>query len=324
MTPTQTSLWQQIYKPKTAELLSKKQEKVKARLEKWKAHPNRLKFIFGIFVLFPVLFVGSLILFETWRTILFEVLTSDDDGNGIFALFLIFMPAIAYYGYIKKTQVDALKMFVAEKMGWQYDPNEDRSDWQNMRNIFPKLFEQGNTAQDLQDQFWGMVEDTPFWSGIFHYGVETRDSKGRKHTTHHYKYFYAFPLPQVVKHQLYLKPEQKFLGFGKDIDTESVKFNKMFQVEFDEDTPERQMNIVKTLSPSVLIRLTDIGDSYGKYSLLIRGDTVIFLFDGKMLRKMKTNFILKGVQLDPRDQARIEAQMKQMISAARELFPFLK
>ena len=56
--------------------------------------------------------------------------------------------------------------------------------------------------------------------------------------------------------------------------------------------------------------------------IYFRNDTVLFLFDGRLLPKMKTNFF-RRVDLDPRDQEFIEKRINKILKISQEMIKYL-
>jgi hypothetical protein len=320
------NIWERLMAvlKETAHNLKERQTKVTKRFEAWKANPKALKMKFWLCVsitaIFWILF-GSVTTFQSF--VLAIAASGDGDGSGIF--FAPFAPPFFYWLYIKHTQIDVIKMLIAEKFQWQYDPDHQPEIWRLAAQELPEVFNKGNTGQYIEDQFWGNYKDQEFWSGVFHY--ETR--RGRNSNSRTDEHFFALKLRKPLNNRFLLKPETMGTRFSnffskKDIDTESVEFNKMFQVSYTGEKAERQLDIVKNLSPSILTRLTDLVKRYDKTTVLFTNDIAIFSFKKRLVKSMKTNFILKDVKLDPRDQEFIEEKMNLILEITRELLIYLR
>ncbi len=256
---------------------------------------------------------------------------SIDDGNGIFLFLLPFVPPVIYIGWVFKLQRDLIKMLIAQQEGWVYSPNERPNRWSKLVKKYPELLQKGDTDRNFQDEFWGMTEyqgkPVHFWSGIFEYVTESRDSKGRRSRTTHRQNVFAIQLRKKLQTDFRLVPEH----FGhrllhwfrrKEIDTESTAFNKAFAVYYNGEKVEKQLEIIKTLSPSVQMRLLQMRESFGKFSLQFRDDAVVIVFPGRLLKWMKTNFF-RQVAVDVRDKEKLRNRLKSVLDISGDIIRFL-
>ncbi len=254
-----------------------------------------------------------------------------DEGNGIFLLILPFVPAAVYIGKVFKLQRDLIKMLIAQKEGWIYSPSERAERWQMLVKKFPELFQKGNASRNFQDEFWGTTEyrgkPVHFWSGIFEYVVESTDSKGRRNRTTYRNNAFALQLRKQLKTDFRLAPEHigmRILNFfrRKEIDTESAEFNQSFAVFYNGSKVDNQLEIVKTLSPSVQVRLLQMKERFGKFSLQFRDDTVMIVFPGRLLKRMKTNFF-RQVAVDERDKEQLKDRLASVLDISSDILRFL-
>jgi hypothetical protein len=304
-------------------------EKIRKKHEEYKQNPNiprRNLFLFSlpgiITILLVIVFPGII---ETLAGI-------SEDGDGVMLLLVPFLPIFWYWRMIHKLQRDLVKMIIADDRGWMYSPDERRNRWMNLSKAYPEIFRKGNKDQNFQDEFWGTFEGkrqtVHFWSGIFEYTTESGSGKNRRKVTKR-KTAVALRLNKKLKSDFRLEPNgfgasiKNFFRGDKNIRTESSEFNKYFSVYYNGKKMQKQLEIVKTLSPSVQVRILEMTKKEGKFALQFRGETVIFVLNGKLLQKMKTNFFFKGVQLDPRDQKAIEDRLNTMLDISSDIVPFL-
>ncbi len=254
-----------------------------------------------------------------------------DDGNGIFLFLMPFLPATIYVGYVFSLQRDIIKMLIAQEENWIYSPSERPERWQVLVKKYPELFRKGNTGQNFQDEFWGTTEyhgkSVQFWAAIFEYVVESTDSKGRKNRSTHRKNVFAIKLHKRLTSDFRLEPEHlgiRMLNFfrKKEIDTESAAFNKTFAVFYNGSKVEKQLEIVKTLSPSVQVRLLEMKEQFGRFTLQFRDDAIVIAFPGRMMRWMKTNFFLR-VAVDDRDKAALRERLRSVLDISGDILRFL-
>lgn len=302
-------------------------EKLKKVFERYKASPRtplRNLLLLSIPILLEVILIY---LFPE----IISILASGDDGDGLYVLFMPFMPALWYIYKIYKLQRDLVKMIIADENNWIYSPSERRERWNKLLNIYPEFLQKGNENQNIQDEFWGKFDgdkqDTDFWSGVFEYTVVTRGSKGRKNRTKHYKTLFALKLNKKLSADFRLEPEtsiNRFFSFlrKKEINTESAKFNKFFAFYYNGEKADKEIEIIKILSPAVQVRLLDLVNQDSKFGIMFRDETVFFMFSGKLIKKMHTNFF-KKVELDFRDQEVIQKRLHTMLEISSEIVPYL-
>lgn len=239
-----------------------------------------------------------------------------------------------YYGtlssYYKNLAVDLIKAQIAKDNHWLYDPEHDRDKWYLLSNTFPEIFRKGNKSQYVEDQFWGIFEknskQTNFNTGRFSYTIETGSGKNRSSTTYH-KYYYIFSIPKELQSRFHLYPEHigsKILNFftKKEINTESIEFNKTFAFSYNGKKDEKALNIVKTLSPAIQEKLVRLSQDKKDLNILFAKNAILFCFDGYLLTKPETNFE-KKLELDQKDKKVIDDQMNSLIEISTEMSRFL-
>jgi hypothetical protein len=220
---------------------------------------------------------------------------------------------------------------IANRQGWHYCPAESHERWLRFAEAYPEIFQKGNKDQNLQDEFWGITEGqghkADFWSGIFEYVIETEGDKGRKNRQTKHCNVFALRLSKVLKCDFCLRPES--LGAKirnwftrKEIDTESADFNRNFAVYYNGKKVEEELEIIKTLSPSVQMRLIEMKEQFGKFTLLFRRDVVLISFNGRLLKRMRTNFF-RQVAVDTRDSEALTERLKSVLEVSADIARFL-
>src|SRR3989338_5122526 len=101
-------------------------------------------------------------------------------------------------------------------------------------------------------------------------------------------------------------PEGAFIKFfnwfrKNEIETESAEFNSAFAVFYKGEKMERELDIIKVLSPAVQIKLLELKRSQGPFGIGFRGEVMFVVFRPNLFKKMRTNFF-KKTELDPRDE----------------------
>ena len=136
------------------ETIRKNAAEVEVKIEKLKKDPSQVnRHLSMIFML--GLLVCSVILYIFYIT---ELLFRKDGIQitiGIISIFITLFIAIkAYYLLLTK---DLIKLEIAKKKGWIYNPNHDSVKYQNLLKYFPETFTKGNQNKYIEDQFWGLT-----------------------------------------------------------------------------------------------------------------------------------------------------------------------
>jgi hypothetical protein len=251
---------------------------------------------------------------------------------------ILIIPTAIMYASLNRLGKDLIKLQIANENNWLYEPNQDPNLWQNYANQFPEIFKKGEKNQNLEDIFWGALKNGEnynyFVSGLFHYTTTSRDSKGRRHDTIHTNNFFAIKLPKKLNSRFYLYPENTFSKIGnfftkKEINTESIKFNKTFAFSYNGSKGEKALEIVKTLSPRVQEELLRFNDNnkkknsfHGGISVLFVDDIVLFSSSGPLISKLKTNF-LKSIVISLDDKEILSKQITEAINITSQMSKYL-
>jgi len=196
--------------------------------------------------------------------------------------------------------------------------------------ILPRNISKGNKSQYIEDQFWGTFEKnnkiTHFNAGRFSYTIESGGGKNH-HSTTYYKNYFIFAIPKDLKSRFHLYPENigsKINNFfsKKEINTESIEFNKVFAFSYNGKKDENALHIVKTLSPVIQEKLINLAKAKSDTQILFSHNTIIFYFNGYMLNKPQTN-LEKELKLAREDKENIENQMNYLIEISTEMSQYL-
>lgn len=286
--------------------------KLEERYDKYKQNPGRVRQIrnwlyVGAGVITVLLFLVG---FRDFRIIIF-----------------LFAGGFVFSMVQKSFAKDLIKLMVAKDLGWLYDPSSDARRWSQYAKVYPEIFHKGDRRQSLEDQFWGWSKSgkdmTWFTTGLFHYTTGYG-----KHSTSHTEHFFAFYLNNKVSARFHLYPENAFSKLGnffskKEINTESVEFNKTFAFQYDGKKGEHALNIVRTLSPAVQLKLLDLKKANGSVEILFSGNVAIFLFPGVFMNKLQSDF-MKSPHLHPDDKKFVTEKINNLISLARDLSKYIR
>lgn len=290
---------------------------IEAKFENLEKNPNQISKHYGFaWGFFAILFSIGLTI-----TILTGII-----HFVIFGFILGILPVGIVNQMYKKLGVDLVKLQIAKEKNWIYDPHKNSPKWRQLKDNFPEIFKKGNKNRYVEDQYWGDVKNTQFHMGLFSYTVETGSGKNKSSTTYHKNYF-AMKLEKPLKSRFFLYPENTFSKIGnfftkKEINTESIEFNKQFAFSYNGSKGEKAQEIVKTLSPAVQQELLDMNKKKGDFEVLFVNNCIVFLFDGKLLPKPKTNF-RKSLKVAKEDKQIIEKQINELITIGSKIYSYL-
>ena len=226
--------------------------------------------------------------------------------------------------YFKNLSRDLLKIQLASKNNWLYDPTPSHYKYQLLKSHYPEIFKKGNRSQRIDDQFWGVntirKKDYLFNSGMFYYSVK----KGKNSTTYTTHYLFI-KLQKKLNCEFLLSPEKKsiFNVFrSKEINTESEEFNKLFEFSYNGKKDEKALEIVKSLSPAVQLKLTELTKKKGPFNVLFSKSTILFLFNGALLPNMKTN-LFNSVEIKTNDAEKVEKEISLLIDLGASIAKYL-
>jgi len=321
-----TAVWDPLGKGPDLNIISRENARNQLIYNELKKNPGYVKKKFYQILLFSLLLGGGVIAL----TIIFAI-----DARLIFlGIFIAFSLPSAYHIKWKKIGKDLIKLQIAQSKGWIYNPSKNSMLWIEYAGIFREIFSKGDESQNFEDIFWGSVKKGlkthQFVAGNFEYYIVSRDSKGRKHRSKHEENFFIIHLPKDIKTRFFIYPENIFSKIGnfftkKEVNTESNKFNKTFAFKYNGSKDEKAMEIVKILSPRVqeeLIKLNESDKTRG-LNVLFSKNSVVFLFKGPMINKMKTDFIFKSTELHQDDVKFIEDRLDTLTDISTEIVKYL-
>ena len=231
------------------------------------------------------------------------------------------VPAFVYFFSVQTLEKQLALLAIAKKRGWLYRAKGDNGRWRTLKVIYPEIFAEGDHGQSVSDQFWGTLENTPFWMGHFTYSVQSGDS-----STTYLTSTYAFQLPkkrltdfQLIGHDIGTK-----IGnlFRHELTTEWNDFNRIFSIHY-KNAPGTadDVNVLSALNPIVQEKLVAFWRQCGRYKLSIRGDVFLVLFREAFDAKY-TNFF-RRVAVDERDLKKIEGRLEEIIQLSVDILPHL-
>ena len=214
---------------------------------------------------------------------------------GPFILIGTLIISVVAWGAVRGIKVDIAKYAIAKERGWLYDPGVNYEKGKLLSKEVSELFANGNKKY-AEDQLWGAVKTKksliPFYAGEYSY---SQGSGKNEHT--YYQHFFSFKLAKPLPVQFKLSPEHGSffgLGKGKEIDVESIAFNKKFAFYYKGSKEEQSPKILKILTPSVQVHLMELTKKKKGVAVLFKNNAVTFRFANKLLRMPKSKILRDG------------------------------
>lgn len=307
--------------------IRKNAAEVEVKIENLKKNPGQINknlsiiFVLGLLicsVIIYLFYISELLFRKNGLNFPFMIIS-------IFAS--IFMGVRAYYILLTK---DLVKLEIAKKKGWIYNPNHDQTKYESLIAYFPETFTKGNQNQYIEDQFWGLTlignNYHYFYTGVFYYEIVNGSGKNRKVTPYTTHYF-IFPLKKDINARFHLFPENAGSIITnwftkKEINLESNEFNKTFAFTYDGEKGKKAQEIVKTLTPIMQEKLINLYKQKGGCEILFARTAVVFLFENDILNNIKTDF-KKNSEINSDDLKEIDEKLTELIKISEEMSKYL-
>lgn len=226
---------------------------------------------------------------------------------GLIGMLLITL-GVAIPAGINRMKKDLIKYSIAKEQGWLYQPEVSGTKADALRNQYPEIFPNGNNKK-IEDQYWGKIGNTPFTSGTYEYTV----GSGKERHTYKDHYFIT-KTDKAIKHSFLLYPESVLSKFTnlftrKEINVESIAFNKAYAFSYDGKKGEKAQHIVNTISPSMQEKLVKLAKKKRGASVLFKKEAVIFRFSGALLTNMQSK-ITPQIRIDKEDVNKVKGYLE--------------
>lgn len=309
-----TTTWDPLGSIDSPEAIVAGNQKLTAKFLYYQKHPWQTRII-----MFLCALVSLAIAIAFYRTGKFSF-TNTSVVYYIFAL----VPMMLYYGVIQQLQRQLTDMAIAKECGWIFDSRQLKDKAKQLGVLFPELLacdkyrKPDLSSQTLRNQFWGTagINLTPFWLGEYQFSVGSG-----KNSALYLDVIYVVKLPHpatadfvLQSHKNYSKPTG-----DRDINTESIEFNKMFQIEYKGDRGLVGADIFQVLTPTAQEHLMDLRKATSGFTLIFRGDCMLIAFPGFLYSKY-TNFLRK-VAIDPRDITILTEKVRNVLQLAEDILP---
>jgi hypothetical protein len=248
----------------------------------------------------------------------------------LFNSFIIAFYGLAFIGlsvftsiiYLRSLSKDLIKLGIAKKENWIYDPDADITRAQKFIVKFPEIFKKGSRGHEVEDQFWGTYKGVEFHSGLYRYVISSGKNSRRIQT-----HYYAIKMKSPLKARFHLYPENIGSKIGnvftkKEISTESIAFNNAFAFSYDGKKEDKALDIVATLTPAVQQQLVDLKRNKRLREILFTKECIIFLFSGVLLQNLETN-LAKSYEISARDIAKVDEELHSVLNVSEALVDLL-
>lgn len=338
-TQTQNQYWDPTGKLPDLNRLEQNNQEVSQKAQYWKKNSSKVTKIF--FSIYLISLIGIL------AFIYFLNLNLDLITISIFYVVAIIMFYYFLYARFKSIKKDLIKSQLAKSKGWLYEPEKSYQMHQDYYRYFPEIFELGEKNKNIEDVFWGKINknsiENYFVSGLFNYTyTTTQHTKNgtRRKDVRCQDHFFILNLPKTISSRFYIFPKNlgnKITNFftKKNIQTESMEFNKTFSFSYKQSGNEVQVNIMSILSPRVIEELVNFSKSKQKNSFsgrssLISGvevlftkNVVVFLTPGPLVDKLKVSPSPKSLDIKQEEIKNVEDLMDFYIDISTEISKYL-
>ena len=164
-----------------------------------------------------------------------------------------------------------------------------------------------------------------FYAGVFNYTKEKSDSKGNKSSTTYIKNYFCIKIPKKLKTRFYLFTNGTGVSSSelksKPVKTESISFNRNFNLSYNDKT-EKALEVVKTLSPAMQVRLSDMLKARGPFGILFSEECVCFIFNGLFFNRFETD-LYRSIDIDPDDKKYFETRFSELVSLTTDMIKYI-
>ncbi len=235
-------------------------------------------------------------------------------------IFFLLAGVFGLFGHGASVKKSMTNFLVAEKNGWFYDPRKSIQRLNEMQKKFPILRRGG--GKGIGEQYWGKTlingKKISFWMGLHHY-----ETGSGKHRVSHEATLMAFQMPRVVERPFYIREEMPGVIFvEKDIQLESIEFNKKFVVKHSDAEESNATEIMQVLTPGAQQHFLELAKKFEHFRVAFSGDAVLFSIEGDLLSPFYIDWFGK-FEVNPRDEELMHERMNMLFGVAGEMVKFV-
>ncbi|MCH8520007.1 MAG: DUF3137 domain-containing protein [Nanoarchaeota archaeon] len=334
-----SQFWDPTGRLPNLEILEQNRQSILQKSQYWKENLSKITKKFNLIYVISFLIFSILIIFLQNFELFIPLIIV------YFTIIAIFYAIV--YTRLKSLKKDLIKIELANHKNWLYEPEKSSVLYQDYYRIFPEIFNLGEKFQNIEDVFWGNITrnslNHSFVSGLFNYTytvVERTKNGTRRKDVHCTDHFFILKLPKTISSRFYLFPKNLMNKFTnmftkKNIQTESLEFNKRFSFSYQKAGNEVQIDIMTILSPRVIEELVNFSkvkekNIFSNKSSLINGlevlftqNCVIFLTPGPLIEKLNVSISSQSLKISPEELKEVEELMNFYIDISTEISKYL-
>ena len=296
-------VWGQIHENQFNENI----KNLEKEYQQYKNNPKKIKKIF----IYTIIFSTSVTII-----LLLILILSKFEINLFLHLGIFILVPFFYHTYYKKFGENILKLSLAKKYNWQFNPQINIEHSLILKRIYPHLLNL-NSEGLVYNEFWGKFKNLNFYFSEY----STSKSKTSKNST-----IFIFKLNKPIKKNFILKPKQlnrsEKINKKEQIDTESLAFNQTFLIYYNGIKIEQESKIIKILSPAVIVEFLNLNKKYGEFFVEFFNETIIFVFT-KDLIKLKYTNLIKNIEVDARDELLINNLLSDLLNISNKIEKYI-
>lgn len=256
--------------------------------------------------------------FLTPNISLYDIKTYSIMGSIIFfiiGLILSFLLVLWKYTQYLNLAKNYVNSEIAKRNNWHYLFDRDYGKGLKLTNQYPEVFNSGSRRY-VENQFWG-DDSNPFYAANYSYLYST-------HNRYYYHFnLFSFPLKTNINLRFNLSKENIFNKMGnfftkKEINTGSTEFDKLFSISYKGKKSENSTRIKNFLTPRIQQKLLDLAKTNDIYKILFANDKVFFVFNNKLMPKIKTN-LFKSNNLASEDLNFITSKFRELLEFSKDI-----
>ena len=242
-------------------------------------------------------------------------------------VFLLSVPYFIFNIYLTSVSGPILKLEIARANNWLYNPKEDYRSYEELSENYGEIFGKVFGKKSVKDQFWGTIMKGSkkhfFYTGTYYYSKFGGD-KDKDFNT---ETFIGVRLNKTINSRFYLHPETTYDRIGnmftnKELNTESIEFNKHFAFSYNGEKSEEGLNIIQTLSPAVQQKLIDLKKMTGSIRILFSEDSVFFSFK-EVIDDFYDFDLLEDIEIPKKSKEELENKIKTLIDISTDIAKYL-
>lgn len=251
-------------------------------------------------------------------------------GLAAFVLLICWTYYLSLSAMYKSLASSLIKLRIAKKQNWIYDPGDSIEAWENLRLQQPELFQMGIKEHKINEQFWGSTlfenKRYHFYMGNFYY-TETKGSGKDKSDYVVTKHFMTVYMPNRIKARFLLSPQVNFAGMDntnkqKEITTESNEFNSLYRFSYRGSKDDVSNEIFKILSPAVQEKLIKLAAIRLYPQVFFAENTITFMFGGRWDFQLKTDF-KKSLEVYQEDIESMNKEINLLAEISNEIIKYI-